>query len=144
MDNVVTLNADTGEVMEGCLVWIPKQHKLGNGWFMSFQDALIALAKDEDITGENYRVFFYLCGNLDFENFIHLEQKKISEELNIRKENVSRSVKKLVDKKIILKGPKVGRSLTYRLNPNFGWKGKVKNLHKHLSIVSENTVSDKD
>jgi hypothetical protein len=37
-------------------------------------------------------------------------------------------MKVLEDKQIILRGPKVGRSYAFMLNPEFGWKGKVKNL----------------
>lgn len=39
-------------------------------------------------------------------------------------------MKILISKQIILEGPKVGRSRCYRLNPNYGWKGKVKNLEE--------------
>ncbi len=30
-----------------------------------------------------------------------------------------------------MRGPKVGRSYAFMLNPNFGWKGKVKNLEDY-------------
>jgi hypothetical protein len=33
-------------------------------------------------------------------------------------------MKVLEDKQIILRGPKVGRSYAFMLNPEFGWKGK--------------------
>jgi hypothetical protein len=37
----------------------------------------------------------------------------------------------LVDKEILLKGPKMGRSYAYRLNPDFGWKGRVTHLDEY-------------
>jgi hypothetical protein len=43
----------------------------------------------------------------------------------MKKENVSRATKKLVDKGILIKGLKVGRHQTYRLNAFYGWKGKA-------------------
>ena len=46
----------------------------------------------------------------------------------MHKENVSRAIKLLVSKKIIVEGPKLGRTKTYRLNSNYGWRGQVKNL----------------
>nr|WP_250996819.1 hypothetical protein [Escherichia coli] len=56
----------------------------------------------------------------------------IAEALNMQKTNVSRAVKTLIEFEIILEGPKIGRSKTYRLNPQFGWKGTVSNHKKVL------------
>ncbi|MGK3681339.1 hypothetical protein ACSLOD_27975, partial [Escherichia coli] len=38
----------------------------------------------------------------------------------------------LLDVGVIFEGPKVGRSKTYRLNEQFGWKGTVSNHKKAL------------
>ena len=48
----------------------------------------------------------------------------------MRKQNVNRAMQILTAKQIVLEGPKVGRSKCYRLNPNYGWKGKVKTLQE--------------
>ena len=121
----------TGEVMQGCMVWIPHRPKLTERWFMAFQDAFEEIAKDPEMTGETYRVLMYLYSKLDFENFIQQSQKEIGEGLGIRTEHISRAMKMLIQKQIVLEGPKVGRSKCYRLNPNYGWKGKVKTLQEH-------------
>ena len=98
-------------------------------WLKAYQEAFIHLAKDRDITGEIRRVLDYFFGKLDFENYIHVAQTEIAEALGLQKANVSRAVRVLCDKQIILKGPKTGRIITYRLNPDYGWKGKVKNMN---------------
>ena len=121
----------TGEVLQGCMVWIPERPKLTERWFMAFQDAFEELAKDREITNEPRRVLDYMFSKLDFENFIQLSQKEIIEILGINKSNVSKAIKLLTRKQIVLEGPKVGRSRCYRLNPNYGWKGKVKNLQEY-------------
>lgn len=54
----------------------------------------------------------------------------IADELKMQKTNVSRAIKNLIYFGIILKGPKSGRSKTYRLNPQFGWKGTISNHKK--------------
>ena len=97
---------------------------------MGIQEAFIALAQDKDIAGRPRRVLDYLFGKLGFENYICIQQKEISEALDIYKQDVSDSIKLLLDKGIILPGPKLGRSKSYRLNSRYGWKGKVKNLEK--------------
>lgn len=87
------------------------------------------MARDADITGEVGRVLYYFLGKLDFENFIHVAQADIAQALGLQKSNVSRAVRILCEKQIILKGPKTGRTITYRLNPDYGWKGKDKNMN---------------
>ncbi|EAV6897715.1 hypothetical protein FA598_25430, partial [Salmonella enterica] len=49
-----------------------------------------------------------------------------------KKSAVSRAIRHLLEFGIILEGPKIGRSKTYRLNPQFGWKGTVSNHKKAL------------
>ena len=126
----------TGEVLQGCMVWIPERPKLTERWFMAFQDAFEELAKDREITNEPRRVLDYMFSKLDFENFIQLSQKEIIEILGINKSNVSKAIKLLTRKQIVLEGPKVGRSRCYR-QPNYGWKGKVKNLQEYRRNSSE-------
>ena len=94
------------------------------------QDAFEEIAKDPELTLEPKNVLFYLYSKLDFENFIQQSQADIAEGLGIKKQQVSRAMKMLIAKQIILEGPKVGRSKCYRLNPNYGWKGKVKTLQE--------------
>jgi predicted transcriptional regulator len=80
-----------------------------------------ALALDEDLDGVDLRVFLFLFSRLDFENYIRLEQREIAEALNRRKEHISRSIRKLKTKKIIVEAtPKVGRTAAYLLNPKYG------------------------
>ena len=137
----------TGEIMEGCLVYVPHRPKIRGGWFMAFQEAFIHLAKDREITGEIRRVLDYFFGKLDFENYIHVAQTEIAEALDLQKSHVSRAVKVLCDKQIILKGPKTGRIITYRLNPEYGWKGKVKNMNAARFTViqgGKSTTTDKN
>ena len=82
------------------------------------------------MTGETMKVLMYLFGKLDFENFIQQSQIDIAEGLGMQKQNVSRAMRVLTSKQIVLEGPKVGRSKCFRLNPNYGWKGKVKTLQE--------------
>jgi DNA-binding Lrp family transcriptional regulator len=105
-----------------------KRSPYTKGWVMNSQEALEVVAKDKDIKGETYRVLFFICARLDFENWVQLSVKEIAQELNLKQPSVSRAMKILEQKEIILRGPKVGRSYAFMLNPDFGWKGKVKNL----------------
>ena len=134
-----TIDLDTGEVVEGVPVWVGAKPRIHERWFMAFQDAFEALAIDSELKWEHLRVLIYLLGRLDFDNFIQVPQRQIADSLNMRKQNVSRAIAVLANKSIVLRGPKIARSSSFRLNPHYGWKGKVKNLrdaHKsHLKLV---------
>ena len=86
---VEQIDRQTGEVMQGCMVYIPYRPKLTERWFMAFQDSFEEIAKDEDMTGETYKVLFYLYSKLDFENFIQQSQMDIAEGLGIQKSKES-------------------------------------------------------
>lgn len=122
------IDYDTGEMLNGIPVWVGRKSAFtqmyGKGGFLVMaQEALLRLAMDKELTQEPMRVFVYLCARLDFENYIRVPQVEICEALSMKKPNVSRAVKLLENKGIILKGPKVGQSYAYRLNPNYGYKG---------------------
>lgn len=79
-----------------------------------------ALAVDTELDGVDLRVFLYLTGCLDFDNFIQVPQLEIAEALGRRKEHISRAMAKLKAKRVVIAGPKVGRSAVWRLNPDYG------------------------
>jgi hypothetical protein len=138
------INLETGEIREeGIPVWIGKKAHVGERFFMGFQDTFIELAQDREITAEARRVLDYMMGNLDFENFIQIPQAQIAKDLSMKKPNVSRALKLICDKKILVAGPKIGKSLSYRMNFRYGWKGKVSSLKKlqksHLDLAVDNT-----
>ena len=124
----------TGEVIEdpGVLVWVGRKVRspYGRNWMQVNQDAMEVLAADEDMDSLSLRVFVYLNSRLDFENYIRVPQTEMVEFFKKPKQNINRAVKKLERKGILLPGPKVDRSSVWRLNPNYGWKGKVVNLQK--------------
>ena len=118
----------TGEEFGFPVIVGRKRNPYGKGWVMNSQEAMVAVAKDKDIKGETHRVLWFIGGILDFENWVQLSVTEIGNELELKQQAVSRAMKVLEEKEIILRGPKVGRSYAFMLNPEFGWKGKVKNL----------------
>ena len=124
-----TFDPKTGEIDEGALVWVPKRPKsqFGRSWLQMAQNGLQKLnAHRKELGLEGFSVFNALIGRLDFENYIQVSQADIARELDMRPSNVSRAIKRLEAVGIIRKGPKVGRSLTYQLHPELGWKGSSK------------------
>ncbi len=120
-----TIDLDTGEISEDLLIASPKKRRLNGDFVMATQDGFLRLARDPDISGEDYRVLMIYLANLDFENFLQISQSYIATDLGMKKQNVSRATNRLIEKGILIKGLKVGRHQTYRLNAFYGWKGKA-------------------
>lgn len=120
------LDKENGELIPA-VMWVRSKWK-GEPFVMTFQLAFKFLAKDKEITLEARRVLDFMMSELDFENYMFMPQSEVAKELDMQKQNVNRAIKLLVDKGIIIEGPKVNRSRCYRLNYNFGWKGTLKNL----------------
>ena len=127
----ITQINDHGEIVGGFVAVIrPKQKSAFQRHFTMNQDALRILAKE--LTGEQFKVLMLMLADLDYENFIQIAQADIADTLEMQKTNVSRAVRALLDVGVIFEGPKVGRSKTYRLNEQFGWKGTASNHKKAL------------
>ena len=88
-------------------------------WLDSYRQGFLKLSQDRDITGEARRVLWYLFGELDFDHYAHVPQAEIAENLGLTMPSVSRAIKLLCDKRIVLKGEKTGRKLSYRLNLDY-------------------------
>ena len=129
-ERIIQIN-NQGEIIGALVAAI--RHKQQTTFQRSFtmnQDALQISAKE--LTGEQFKVLMLMLADLDYENFIQIAQADIAETLGMQKTNVSRAVRALLDVGVIFEGPKVGRSKTYRLNEQFGWKGTVTNHKKAL------------
>jgi len=135
---VGSVDLETGEILPHVLVAM--QRKVPNGfaagWIAMAQGAMVELAMNIKNV-DDWRVLSMLLGLLDFENLIQVEQTGLAEKLGMQKQNVNRSIKRLVDLGCLLEGPKIGRSRTYRLNPTYGWKGSSANHQKALRTAEK-------
>jgi len=130
------INPETGEIERQYAIVPIYKKRLKEGFFVAIQEGFLYLAQ-LNLTGEQWRVLAYVMGKLDFENYICLTQKSVSEALNLHKSNVSKAFKVLVEKGIIHEGPKVGKTKTYRLDPSFGYKGKIRNYEKTKKAIQK-------
>ncbi|EBF7359599.1 hypothetical protein J5048_004863 [Salmonella enterica] len=143
MRKVTQVDLETGEDLGGFVAVIrPKQKSSFERHFTMNQAALKIIATE--LNHEQTKVLMMLLADLDYENYIQVAQVDISESLAMKKSAVSRAIRHLLEFGIILEGPKIGRSKTYRLNPQFGWKGTVTNhkkaLKNGLSVITGGKV----
>lgn len=139
--DVYAVDRRTGEVLDGVPVLCGvKRNPYGGGWVMNNQEALQIIAKDKDIKWETYRVLVYILSILDFENWIQVPLSDMANELEMQRSHVSRAIKVLESKDILLRGHRVGKSYAFRLNPDFGWKGRVTNLDEYRERTNDEEI----
>ena len=98
------------------------RNALGRGWAATVMSGMEWMCQ-QDITGEQWRVWAFLMSRLDFDNWLRIKQKDICETVGLKQANVSRALSRLVELDIIAKGPMAGRYNTYRLNPRIAHRG---------------------
>lgn len=101
---------------------------------MIFQDVLKKASKE--LTSEELRILAYLMSVCDFENWIHLSQKEIGDEIEIQVPHISRAIGGL-SKKGYVEIIKKNRSNYYRINPQVAWKGSFDNWKKVIQLRPE-------
>jgi len=99
---------------------------------MVFQKILERASKE--LTEGELRVFNYMLGVMDFENWINIPQKQIAKEIGIHPKTISRIVKSLSEKGYI-EIYKKGRENYYRIRPEVAWKGTER---EHLKVLRNN------
>ena len=124
----------TGEKLEGLpTLCRPRQwNGFGDRWLAMSMDAARELALDPRLQGQDLRVLLLLMYRLDFENWLRVSQADLAAELGMQKQNLSRAIRRMVEAQVLLEGPKVGTSKTYRLNPAYGWRGSAKKHREAL------------
>lgn len=137
---VVQFDKETGEMLEeGFIAYIaPKRQNAFGSWIAMAQEMFMNLAKSSLNSVDN-KVLYALLSKLDFENLLVVNQSELAKELGLQRQHFSRSVQKLIKEGIILQGPKIGVSRSFRLNPTIGWKGSASNHKKavkqHLEVI---------
>lgn len=114
---------ETGEI-KGAVSFFRKKSGLPEGgWIAVMQEALAWLA-EQNLPNEQYRVLMFLMSKLDWENYLRITQRSIAEALDMKQPHVSRAMKALVSRGIIIEGPRMGNNKTYRLDPHMAMKGR--------------------
>jgi hypothetical protein len=108
---------------------LPQRRKLPvgvGGWIVNWQDAMPELIQMNELTGIDHRVIRLCEWKLDKENWIRLSVSESADFMGVTRQSVGASLKKIIELGIILEGPSVGKSIrTFRLNPEFAWKGSL-------------------
>ena len=127
---------------QAVLLHVAKKHiatDLG-GWFVQWQETTMNLAQNKEMTLTDWRVLAVLQAKLDFDNWIRLSQTEIGKTIDVAQPNVSKSMTRLIDLKVIIPGPSTRNVRTFRLNPDLAFKGLMRNAVKAKRAAPKLTV----
>lgn len=139
-------DAETGEILGGVLTYFPPpraRNGFTEGWSAMARGVGTLFAQNRSFLGqEGLALIFLLIDKLDFENHLVISQTALGQELGMSRQNVQRSIRRLIELGALLEGPKNGQSRTYRLNPNFAWRGSGENHLKALAEYREQRMKE--
>ena len=117
----------------------PKKHlkNLKTGYLRIFQDALIELGKDKELSGDDLRVFMGILANLEYENIFRESLTKLSSDIEINRSTISRSVSKLVKKHYLVKIGGQGRVNHYMVDPRTIFRTRAEHLSDLFDVWDE-------
>ena len=135
--NMRLTDLETGEVFLGLAMAFKKKYPREiqqDGFFTMFMFGSDFIGELDDLSGADYRILFKMLSHLEFQNWIYVTHQTIADELQLKRSNVSRSIKKLIERGVIekQKDPKDKRRMIYRLNPACGWRGDANQWKKEM------------
>jgi hypothetical protein len=123
-DTRTLMNPATGEEEGELPILVHQIAHLRDDFMFSHKKGFLRLAK-EGLRGTDFDVLMVYFALLGFKNYVQVSQQEIADYLGIARQSVNRSTKRLIDKKILLEGEKIGNNKSYILNSFFGWKGRI-------------------
>ena len=98
-----------------------KKANIKEGFIMAFHSNLKDNFKKHNLTLTDFFVLFQVCEYVSFGNVINLTHQNIADDLDIKRQQVSRSFKKLKEAEIFIEGKKG----SLFLNPQYLVKGDL-------------------
>lgn len=124
-------------------VYAKEKKHLKDNYARCFLNEITNVASNKDLNGTDLRVLLGIIGHLEYENLLNISQKKLGEILKIPRQEITKSINKLISKNYLQIVDKIGRQNIYKLNPRIAFKSRAKN-HKNLcNDWEENTTSKK-
>jgi len=104
-----------------------------------FQDVANLFATNIKLSGGEYRILFYLISLVGYNNFIGIDIKSISENLEIHEKTIIKAISKFVEMNVVIKIPNLidRRRHDYFINMEMFWKGSPEHRNKTIKKLKE-------
>jgi RIO-like serine/threonine protein kinase len=98
-----------------------------------FSGMMNQVIQDGNLTGQDFKVLFYILNNMEYENLFQESQAVIAEMLGMRQQHVSKSINKLIKLDLMRVVGNIGRQNIYQISPYLALKSRAKNLAPMLT-----------
>jgi hypothetical protein len=115
------VDIDSGEIL---IIPEPKKPKKG-GWCRMFQVKLEELSKDKELRGMPKDIFLYMVSQIGYDNICKVPQVKLAREFDTTPQYISKIIKLLKSKKMIIEINEEGAMKSYKFNSSYVVKGKL-------------------
>lgn len=123
-------DTETGQVLQVQLV--PRGGALRGEWIKAMSNAVEAIGLENELTDGDVRVFVVLMGRAMWDNYVVINVAELARDMGRDRSSLHHALGRLVEHGYLIKGPKVGRSPSYRLSPHVAWKGNPAGHRKAL------------
>ena len=108
---------------------VPTQ-KLKSNHVRAFQNGLTELVLDKELSGDDLRTLLGIIANLEYENKFTMSLTMLSAKLEMPRSNISKAVKKLVQRNYLIKEGGQGKVNYYMVDPRIAFKSRVSKFGK--------------
>ncbi len=108
-------------------VYAKEKKYLKDNYARCFLNEITNIASDKELNGTDLRVLLGIIGHLEYENILNISQKKLGEIIKIPRQEITKSIKKLISKNYLQIIDKIGKQNIYKLNPKIAFKSRAKN-----------------
>ena len=107
--------------------------KLKSDHVRAFQEGLLELVVDDDLSGDDLRTFLGVLAHVEFENTFTMSLTALSAKLGIDRSNLSKAITKLVKKRYLTKVDSQGKVNHYMVDPKIAFKSRVSKFNKVIN-----------
>ena len=110
---------------------VPNQ-KLKSSHIRTFQEGLLEVVLDDNLSGDDLRTLLGILAHLEYENKFTMSLSALSTKLKMPRPSLSKAVGKLVKKGYLTKEGSQGKVSHYMVDPRIAFKSRVSKLSKVL------------
>ena len=129
MVNNRTIKIECPEDSKTFVVNVPTK-KLKSDHVRAFQEGLLELIVDDDLSGDDLRAFLGVLAHVEFENTFTMSLTALSAKLGIDRSNLSKAITKLAKKRYLTKVNSQGKVNHYMVDPRIAFKSRVSKFTK--------------
>ena len=111
---------------------IPEK-KLKSNYTRTFQDGLLEIIRDKELSGDDIRVLFGMVSQMEYENKFTMPLSHLGKKLDIARSTISKSVKKLLMKGYLVRDGSQGQVSHYMLDPRIAVRCRNSKYSKVLN-----------